>query len=265
MAIGLRTVNDQKAEAMKLNYMECWNGAMGLLKDHKEAVLAIAGVFLFLPSVLLAQFVGEPNVEGLVDAEAIQAANLTFFAENWLAYLLMFIVTAIGSLSIYRLLSPSFAGTVSNALTQAAALAIFFIVANILIALLMFGGLFLFIVPGLYLIGRLAVVPMVIADENERNPAAALQKGWAITKNNGWSTFFFLLIILMVGLVTLLVFGLVIGLVLTLFSGGTGWPLAENILSNLLGTGFQILLLANVASVYRQLTGKGSDVAEIFS
>ncbi|SIN90479.1 hypothetical protein SAMN02745824_2242 [Parasphingorhabdus marina DSM 22363] len=250
---------------MKLNYMECWNGAMALLKEHKEAVLAIAGVFLFLPSVLLAQFVGEPNVEGLVDPDAIQAANLAFFAEHWLAYLLMFVVTAIGSLSIYRLLSPSFTGTVSNALVQAAALAVFFIATNILVALLMVGGLFLFIVPGLYLFGRLAVVPMVIADENERNPATALQRGWAVTKNNGWSTFFFLLIILMVGLVTLIVFGVVIGLVLALVSGGTGWPLAQNILSNILGTGFQILLLANVASVYRQLTGKGTSVAEVFS
>lgn len=238
---------------------------MALLKQHKEAVLAIAGVFLFLPSVLLAQFVGEPNVEGLVDAEAIQAANLAFFAQNWLAYLLMFIVTAIGSLSIYRLLSPSFSGTVSNALAQAAALAIFFIFTNILVALLMVFGLFLFIVPGLYLFGRLAVVPMVIADENERNPATALQRGWAITRDNGWSTFFFLLIILLVGLVTLMVFSLVIGLVLALLSGGTGWPLALNIISNLLGTGFQILLLANVASIYRQLTGKRTDVAEVFS
>ncbi|VAV92326.1 hypothetical protein MNBD_ALPHA04-2366, partial [hydrothermal vent metagenome] len=41
---------------MKLDYMECWNGAMALLGKHKEALLAIAGVFIFLPPVITAQF-----------------------------------------------------------------------------------------------------------------------------------------------------------------------------------------------------------------
>ena len=48
----------------KLNYMQCWNGAMALLGAHKEAILAIAGVFLFLPTFLMAHFVEPPILTG---------------------------------------------------------------------------------------------------------------------------------------------------------------------------------------------------------
>ena len=43
---------------MKLNYVECWSGAMAILRDHKEAILAIAGVFLFLPTLLMGPICG---------------------------------------------------------------------------------------------------------------------------------------------------------------------------------------------------------------
>ncbi|MEO9469449.1 hypothetical protein [Parasphingorhabdus sp.] len=250
---------------MKLNYMDCWNGAIAILSEHKEAILAIAGVFLFLPSVLLTQFVGQPDVEGLTDSAAIQAANVAFFSENWFSYVLMLVVTAIGSLSIYTLFSPSFKGTVSDALVRSLGLLFFFIVTNLVVAILMAVGFFLFIIPGLYLIGRLAVVPMIVADQQQRNPVNAIKESWKNTKNNGWAIFLFLLIILLVGMITLIVFSLVAGLIITLVSGGEGLPLLENIVTNLIGTGFQILILAVVASLYRQLTRKDVNVSEVFS
>lgn len=250
---------------MKLNYMDCWNGAMAILREHKEAILAIAGVFLFLPSVLLTQFVGQPNVEGLTDSAAIQAANMAFFSENWFSYVLMLLVTAIGSLSIYTVFSPSFKGTVSDALVRSLGLLLYFIITNLIVAVLMAFATFMFIIPGLYLFGRLAVVPMIVADQQQRNPVNAIQESWKTTKNNGWAIFLFLLIILLMGMVTLIVISLVVGLLITLVSGGQGLPLLENVVTNLIGTGFQILLLAVVASIYGQLTQKDTNVGEVFS
>lgn len=250
---------------MKLDYMDCWNGAMAILREHKEAVLAIAGVFLFLPSVLLTQFVGQPDVEGLTDGAAIQAANMAFFAENWFSYVLVLVVTAVGSLSIYTVFSPSFKGTVSDALVRSLGLLLFFVITNIVVAVLMAIGFFLFIIPFCYLVGRLAVVPIIVADQQQRSPINAIKASWKSTRNNGWAIFLFLLIIFLTGMVTLIVISLVVGLLITLVSGGQGLPLLENIVTNVIGTGFQILLLAVVASIYRQLTQQDVNVGEVFS
>lgn len=233
---------------------------MAILSAHKEAALAIAGVFLFFPSVLLSHFVGEPDIEGLVDPAAIQAANMAFFSENWHWFGLMIVVSAIGSLALYVLFSPSFRGTVGFALTKAAGLFMFFFIANIIIGIAIFFGALAFVVPALYLIGRLALVPIVIADQAERNPIAAIKRGWALTTGNGWSIFFLMLIIIVVGLIALVVAGVMIGLVLTLLSGGAGFPLAQIIANNLLATGLQLVIMAVVASVYLELTGASHPV-----
>ena len=250
---------------MKIDYTQSWNRAIALLVAHKEALLAIAGVFIFLPTLLVAEFVGEPAVEGLTDTAEIQAVTFQFIADNWLPFFLSNLLIAFGGICLYILLSPSHRGTVGDALSQGIRLFFVFFLANIFIAIILLFGFIMLIIPGLYLFGRLALVPMIIADEAERNPLAAIKKGWGLTKSNGWSIFLFFAVVAMVGGVTILVVGMVIGVVTGLVSGGQGISLVENLISSLLGTGFQIILIALAASVYRELTGQAVDVKEIFS
>lgn len=250
---------------MKLDYMACWNDAMAMLSSNKEAVAAIAGVFLFLPSLMWAYFVGEPPIEGVTDPEQAQAIQIAFLIENSLSLALSNLVAGFGSLSLYVLLAPNRRETVGDVLKAALGLFLFFLLANFIIAFALLAGFLLFIIPGLYLLGRFSLVPMVIADQEERNPVEAVKKNWELTKGNGWSILVFLAMIILVGGVTVLAAGLVVGLIVGLASGGAGWPFIENLLTSALGAVFQVILIAVVAAIYRQLTGKSKDVHEVFS
>ncbi len=250
---------------MKLNYMECWSGAMAILRDHKEAILAIAGVFLFLPTLLMAQFIGQPNLEGTEDLNAITAAYSTFFGENAFAIIASNLLISFGGFVIYFTIAPSHSGTVADDLGKALRLFLIFLIANILTGLATFAGILLFIIPGLYVACRLILVPIIIADHSERNPLEALKKSWESTKDNGFSILLLVLMIAVIGAITVGVIQMIIGVIIGLATGGAGWPLIENLVSALGGTALQILFTVLIGSIYYQLTGKGSDVGEVFT
>lgn len=250
---------------MKLNYMECWSGAMAILRDHKEAILAIAGVFLFLPTLLMAQFIGQPNLEGTEDLNAITAAYSTFFSENTFAIIASNLLISFGGFVIYFTIAPSHSGTVADDLGKALRLFLIFLIANILTGLATFAGILLFIIPGLYVACRLILVPIIIADHGERNPLEALKKSWESTKDNGFSILLLVLMIAIIGAITVGVIQMIIGVIIGLATGGAGWPLIENLVSALGGTALQIVFTVLIGSIYYQLTGKGSDVGEVFT
>ena len=92
---------------MKLDYMQCWNGAMALLGAHKEAILAIAGVFLFLPTFLFAQFVAQPVFTGDEDINGLAVVYSAYFSENALSIIASNLVISFGGLAIYFALAPT--------------------------------------------------------------------------------------------------------------------------------------------------------------
>jgi hypothetical protein len=250
---------------MKLNYMQCWNGAMAIFRDHKEAILAIAGVFLFLPTLLMAQFVGQPVLEGLTDFNDIAAAYSVYFNENALVVILSNLLMSYGGFVIFITIAPSHSGTVAGDLGKGFRLFLIFLVANILTGIVTGLGLLLFIIPGIYAACRLVLAPLIIADQNERNPLEALKKSWAHTKSNGFAILFLILIIAIVGSIAVSVFEMIIGLIIGLATGGQGWALIENFVAAIGGTILQIVFATIIASIYIQLSGKRSDVEQAFS
>ena len=141
-----------------------------------------------------------------------------------------------------------------------------FLIANILTGLATFAGILLFIIPGLYVACRLILVPIIIADHGERNPLEALKKSWESTKDNGFS-------------------------ISAACSDDSSYRsdyrwrhsddhwchywtcdrrgrLAASLKTLFLalgGTALQIVFTVLIGSIYYQLTGKGSDVGEVFT
>src|SRR3546814_15301661 len=58
-----------------------------------------------------------------------------------------------------------------------------------------FGGLLLLLLPGLYLVGRLAVVAPAAADRAIYNPLEAIRASWVLSEKRGWSIFLFVLMV----------------------------------------------------------------------
>lgn len=250
---------------MKLDYMQCWNGAMALLVAHKEAVLAIAGVFLFLPTLLFAEFVFPPVFNGDEDGSAMLAIYSAYFSDHSLPIMLSNLVISFGSLAIYLALAPSRNSTVAEDLTDALKIFLIYLLANLIVAVISLPGFILFIIPGLYLTARFLLVPVVIVDERERSPIEAVKKSWALTRDNGFSILLFVVIIAVVGTITVGVLEAVTGVITGLLTGGTGWPFVENLVAALTGTAFQLVLAAVITSIYIELTGKNGEVSDIFS
>lgn len=250
---------------MKLNYMQCWNGAMSLLGAHKEAILAIAGVFIFLPTLLFAQYVTPPVFTGDEDGNAFLAVYSAYFNENAYSIIASNLLISFGGLATYFALAPSRHSTVAEDLVAALKIFVIYLIANLLSALVSFPGFILFIIPGLYLMCRFILVPVVIAEEGERNPIELLKRSWAVTQNNGFAILLFILIIAIVGTITIGVLDAVTGVVAGLATGGTGWPFVENLVASLTGTAFQLILTAVIVSIYIELTGRKTDVGEIFN
>lgn len=249
---------------MKLNYMQCWNGAMALLGAHREAILAIAGVFLFLPSFLFAQFVVQPALTGDEDMNGLMVVYSAYFNENALAIMATNLVVSFGGLAIYFILAPSRNNTVAEDLAAALKAFLVYLLANLLTALIAVPGLFLFLIPGFYLFCRFLLVPAVIADQGVRNPVESLKSSWSLTRGNGFSILLFILIIAVVAMITIGVLDAVTGIVTGLATGGAGWPFVANLVTALSETAFQLVLTAVIVSIYIELSGKKADAGPKF-
>lgn len=62
------------------------------------------------------------------------------------------------------------------------------VLANLLVLALVLLGLIVFIIPGIFILVRLAFVPYIVMDL-DLGPVEAVQKSWKMTKGHGWTIF----------------------------------------------------------------------------
>ena len=249
-AISAKITEDR----VKLDLMACWKDAMGLVQAHREALVAIAGIFLFLPTLLMAQFVGDPDLANAETTEQILAAYRGFFEENFGAILLSNLVLSFGSFTIFVLFAGRAGATVGDYFAAAGKLFLFYLIANLLGSLATVAGLFAFVIPGLYIAARLVLVPMAVAGDAITNPIEALRRSWQLTRGNGLMILLFIFVIIIVGVIIVGVVGLIVGILVALAAGGDGWPFLVNLIDALLGTLLSVVIIAVVAALYRRLS-----------
>lgn len=237
----------------KFDMGAAWEDSMVLLRSHRGLIGAIAAVFLFLPALVFAWF-GPVPVEPPTGATFDQI--VTSMRENLGQMLVGRIIAGlfamVGGLAILRLWLSRGGVSVGEALRFAAIMFPTIIGVQIASGILIFGGALLFILPGLYLAGRLALVSPVIADRGLYDPLAAIRISWDMTRNNGWAIFFFLfLVALVIGIASLIAGGIV----------GAVFGTAEGVgrmVTGFVEAGFAALTglvtLAITAAAYRQLS-----------
>ncbi|WP_447762351.1 hypothetical protein [Sphingopyxis panaciterrae] len=267
----------------KFDMGAAWEDSVTLLKSHTALTGTIAAVFLFLPTLAVSWF-GPVPIEPAAGATFEQMmASFRESARQAVPYqLLIAVIAAIGGVGILRLWLSRSSVSVGDALNFAVkmiptmiavqlimGLAVGLIAAVLIVPgaalggafgmLLLFVGLLAFVALCAYLWGRVAVVSPLIADRVQYNPLAALQEGWALTRNNGWRIFLFLFLVTLVVGITGLIVGLVVGAV-----AGTSEGIGR-ILTGFVEAGFAavsgIVTLAIAAATYRQLSIRGgSDI-----
>jgi hypothetical protein len=121
-------------------------------------------------------------------------------------------------------------------------------------------GFILLIVPGIYLIGRLALVTPAIADRRIYNPFEAIRTSWELTRDNGWAVFFFLFLVGIVIVIAALIIG---GVVSVIFGSEPGLGrMMGGLVEAAFGAIGSLVSIAVSAAAYRQLALRTS--SEVF-
>lgn len=242
----------------KFDMGRAWSAATGLIGSHRDLVLAIAGVFLFLPSAAIGIFgPPDPVVEGVPPAMLLDIL-IDYYGDMLPYFLVSAILGSIGTIAIARLYLGARGMTVGAALMFALTVVISTIVAGLLSGIVVGLGLVLLIVPGLYLYARFAMVLPYVATTGAKNPLTLLQGSWDATRGNGWRLVLYLVLIAIIGLIIYMLSLGVVGLLFSALLPDDASRVATALLSALLGTVFSVVFTAILCGAYRELTGVGA-------
>lgn len=246
---------------MKFSYSAVWADAMELLRTHGSLIATIAGVFVFLPALLIAYLLPEPQPK---DVARIWSEMAAYFRFNFHWFLLQSLVGMIGSISILLMIFRRDI-SVGGAIAAAVALLPFYFLASLAGGLIVTIGFILLVVPGLYLAGRLAPLGAVVVAENRRNPIEVVSRTFALTKAKGWAIIGFLIVVLIAVVIVFGVLGMLLGLLFLAVAGQDLGALLTLIVGAALDAAMVVLFVLLNAAIYRQLAGNDpQSVAAVF-
>ncbi|WP_395614124.1 hypothetical protein [Allosphingosinicella sp.] len=222
-----------------------WADTLRLTRTHWAALIAIAGVFNFLPTLLVNHFYPMPDPPADADVQTYVQLILDYYRQNALPVVLQSFVVMIGSAAMLRL---AFArgGTVGGALLYAIVLLPAFSILILLTNLAVGFGFMLLIVPGLYLWGRLLPAAPAMVAEEWRNPIEALKRGWGLSAGHAWSIVGLYLLVAIAAGILMLAISLVTGIA---FKAAAGQELGT-----LLGMIVLCAMQAVAAALFNMLT-----------
>lgn len=241
---------------MKFSYSAVWDDTARMLKSHGSLMLALAGVFFLLPALLIGH---------LLPAPTSQANDfgpmLDYYRQNWVWLLISNVVNAVGAVAIYLLLFDRRGGTVGSAIAAALPIVPFYFLLSVLVSLLIGFGFALFIIPGIYLVGRIAISGTVMVAEGRMSPLNAISAAWRLTSGKGWAVAGLVLIVGIAGFILSFAITAVLGAVIYLLAGRDGiGGLLVLILGSALTAALLTVLIVLLAAIYRRLADGRSAV-----
>lgn len=265
---------------IKLDTNRAWLKAHAVIMGNREALLAIAGVFFFLPSLAFALlYPPPPPTPPSMTLDQALAFTQKFYVESFPFMLAVTIAQIVGGMAILRLFTGPRRPTVGAALGKGAIdTAVFFaamllvwvvgtLAAAVILALAAATGqqaiagiaTTVTLAALLYLGMRVVLVMPIIAVEGLRKPLAALQRSWALTRGNAGRIILFLVLIMLAYAVIVSVVASVLGIALALVLGATGAKIAVGIVSSAFGAVFTLYLFTSLGAIHRQLAGTAPD------
>lgn len=235
--------------------------ALAIWRRDREVILAVAGVFFFVPNLALSLLLTMDRTPVTVDAatvddNALIATLQAQLIENapWLA--MQALAELIGIAVLLTLLLDPARPTVGEALRSVVRRLPVLVAATLLVNAAKFGGLLLLILPALYVIGRVFVVIPVLVAEPQRRFGDAMTRALTLTKGY---------VLQLVSLSAMLYFGgQLIALLLTstasAVSRSGGNPVTMAMLATAIafvGAAMSTAFALVRATVYRRLASRG--------
>ena len=236
----------------KFTQNETWADTLRLMRTHWAAFVAIAGVFNFLPVLLVNHFLPWPDFPP--DMAPARALNMlgSFLRHNLIWFVLQSFVVMIGSAAMLRLVFRQNI-TVGAALWFGVLLlpaySLLLLFTNLAVCI----GLVLLIVPGLYLAGRLFPAGAAMVAEDRRHPIDTIRRAFALTKGHGWQILALYILVALPGGVLIYAVQAVTGSLLILIAGQALGTFLSGIIVAALNAAVTTLLTILSAAVYRAL------------
>jgi len=243
---------------MRLNYSELWSEAVDLVRRNRTVVIALAGALFFLPNLLVGYFAPiAPRAPGIGFLEAVTA----HLRANWPLILAGGLIQMLGMLTLLRLFLKPDGRTVGAALAASLALLPTMFAAGFLSNIALVIGFIFLIVPGIYLLGRLVLVPSVIVAENRRNPIEAIRRSFAITRKTGFAVAWPFVAIFVLGTIADAALGGAFGSVAILLAGRDLGLLVAEIVGGAISAVASVAHAALAARIYARLTASATVAA----
>ncbi len=271
---------------MKLDIGTIWNEASDMVASSKEVMAAIAGVFFLLPSFAFSLLLPAPQMADGAAPEAAFGMLMEWYksALPWLG--LMVVIQAVGQLAIFAMLARPGKVTVGEALRDGLGGLLPLIAAQLIVSLALAvlvaiafaigaasGSVGVMVLIGLlvaaaalYVSIRMLLSVPVIAIDRVRNPIAALQRSWDLTRGRFGAILLYMFLLVICFIVAALVTGMVVGVIATLLGGPRAAEIVGGAVSALLSAVFTLYVVASLAAIHRRLSGGSSSAqAETFS
>jgi Membrane domain of glycerophosphoryl diester phosphodiesterase/Uncharacterised protein family (UPF0259) len=230
-----------------------WQEMKRLYRAHDQVILALAGVFLFLPGLAANLFLDEPQLQATT-IEAFARAINTWVLANWKPLVLEALVSAFGSAVLYRYCLSKASVTAQQAIVEAIPLLPIVLVASLVTSLAIMSGLYLFVLPGVYLCGRLLLASPIIIAESETNIFSAIARSIKLTRGVGWRLVGMLALMVMMIFIIMLISSAVIGILFRALLPSEGLALVDAALASVQMTIFNVATLLMAAASYRLLS-----------
>ena len=237
-----------------LDYSAVWADTTDMLRQHREAIVAVAGLLILVPNWASGFFVGQPDVEGVKTVADIFAAQGDHLLANWPILLPLGLVSFFGAIAVLTLLLRPELRRIGDALMFALKLFPVYLLVSILTGILTSLGAFAFLIGLFYIAGRLLPVLPIVVAENDKGIGiwGSIARGWELTRGLGWKCFLLFFMIMLVAYISMGVIDMIVGIICTL-AGPQGIPLVQTFVSALTGSALGVVILALEAAVYRHL------------
>ncbi|MFO1255502.1 MAG: hypothetical protein U1E37_07510 [Sphingomonadaceae bacterium] len=252
-----------------------WTEATGLVSGNRDLLIALAGVFLVVPSFAISMLLPPPEAQDGAQLEAMLATMGAYYRTNSITLILVALFQMIGSLSMLALFTDARRPTVGEAIRQgfrytptaiAAQLILGMAIGAMVLLPVTLGGatkspvftaLSLIVAAGLgiWAMVRLSLVAPAVVVDRLANPIHALQRSWRLTEGNALRLLAFFVLVLIGFGVLLLVGEGATRLVLTLLAGAATADLVALAVATVLQAAMSVYFVAISAACHRQLAG----------
>lgn len=173
---------------MRLTFGAIFADAAAIWRADRDLLVALGAFFFVLPGLGLTLFMPAAAPPGEGERLAGQAL-LAYIAANWHWIAMQRVVELFGVASLFALCLNPARPTLGAAMRTALPVFPLFVVLALFVAILTWGGLMLFFLPGFYVMGRSFVAGAAMVAERQNDPFAALARGFALTRGYGWMLF----------------------------------------------------------------------------